>query len=159
MQIIERSVSINGRSIFDLEEFLSRPLFAHLATAGETGPRHSPVWFHWDGQYVWIIGGLTFPKNIAMQPACALGIVDFSCATGLVHHVGMRGKAAILPFDSLTVQTIYGKYFGNAPEDWDKRFESSWNGKHPVPLIRFEPETVVIRDQSYHAPASICYEK
>jgi hypothetical protein len=33
-----------ARSV-DLHEFLSRPLFAHLASADEQGPRESPVWF------------------------------------------------------------------------------------------------------------------
>jgi hypothetical protein len=40
----------------DLEEFLSRPLFAHLATASEEGPRESPVWFLGEDGAVWIIG-------------------------------------------------------------------------------------------------------
>ena len=31
MNIVERSVSAGGRAVFDLEEFLSRPLYAHLA--------------------------------------------------------------------------------------------------------------------------------
>ena len=56
MKIVEQIVKNGEREIFDLDEFLSRPLFAHLATASEQGPRESPVWFHWDGHYLWIIG-------------------------------------------------------------------------------------------------------
>ena len=44
MQIMERTVSAGNRDIFDLDEFLSRPLFAHLAHNTEQGPRESPVW-------------------------------------------------------------------------------------------------------------------
>src|SRR5882672_7211922 len=61
MKIVERSVSAGGRPVFDLDEFLSRPLYAHLAHSSEHGPRESPVWFHWDGQAIWIIGGTSFP--------------------------------------------------------------------------------------------------
>ena len=31
MKVVERSVSGGDRAVFDLDEFLSRPLFAHLA--------------------------------------------------------------------------------------------------------------------------------
>jgi hypothetical protein len=51
----------------DLEEFLSRLLFAHLASASEEGPRESPVWFPWEDRAVWIIGSLcgdSFPRRI-----------------------------------------------------------------------------------------------
>ena len=78
MRIVEKSVSAGGREVFDLDEFLSRPLYAHLATSSEHGPRESPVWFHWDGTYLWIIGGTTFPQNLKRDPRCAIGIVDWS---------------------------------------------------------------------------------
>ena len=57
MKIVEQSVSAGDRPLFELEEFLARPLYAHLAHNSEQGPRESPVWFHWDGQAIWIIGG------------------------------------------------------------------------------------------------------
>jgi len=68
MRIVERKVSAGDREIFDLDEFLSRPLFAHLAHDSGQGPRDSPVWFHWDGQALWIIGGRTFPENLRREP-------------------------------------------------------------------------------------------
>jgi hypothetical protein len=61
MRIVERTVSAADREIFDLDEFLSRPLYAHVAHDSGHGTRDSPVWFHWDGQALWIIGGTTFP--------------------------------------------------------------------------------------------------
>jgi len=33
---------------FDADEFLQKPLLAHLATASGDGPRESPVWFVWE---------------------------------------------------------------------------------------------------------------
>lgn len=90
MKVVEKKVSAGDREIFDLDEFLARPLYAHLAHNGEHGPRESPVWFHWDGQAIWIIGGTSFPANLKRDPRCALGIVDWDLATGLSHHVGLR---------------------------------------------------------------------
>lgn len=77
MQIVEKKVSSGDREIFELDEFLSRPLYAHLAHNADEGPRKSPVWFHWDGEAVWIIGGTSFPENLKRDPRCALGIVDW----------------------------------------------------------------------------------
>jgi hypothetical protein len=113
MRVVEERVSSGESKLFDLEEFLGRPLFAHLATLSEHGPRHSPVWFYWDGKHIWIIGGTTFPRNIEKEPMCAVGIIDFNRTNGPVHHVGMRGTAVVLPFDAKMVQLIYGEYFGN----------------------------------------------
>src|SRR5262245_17368081 len=98
MRIVEQKVSDGGRELFDLNEFLSRPLYAHLAHNSADGPRESPVWFHRDGAAVWIIGGTSFPTNLKRDPRCALGIVDWDSATGLSQHLGLRGRAEVLPY-------------------------------------------------------------
>ena len=150
MKIVERSVSAGGGRVFDLDEFLSRPLYAHLAHSSEHGPRESPVWFHWDGQAIWIIGGASFPANLKRDPRCALGIVDWEPATGRSHHVGMRGIAEVLPFDRAMAKTIFRKYFGPDQGDWDPRFDYEATGEEAgLTMVRFTPETVVVRDQSY----------
>jgi Pyridoxamine 5'-phosphate oxidase len=150
MQIVEKSVSDGGRTVFDLGEFLSRPLYAHLAHGSDQGPRESPVWFHWDGRAVWIIGGTSFPANLKRDPRCALGIVDWDPATGLSHHVGMRGTAEVLPFDRETARAIFRRYFGPDEADWDPRFDYAASGAEAgLTMVRFTPETVVVRDQSY----------
>jgi hypothetical protein len=94
MKIVEQTVSAGDRAIFDLNEFLSRPLYAHLAHNSEYGPRESPVWFHWDGRAFWIIGGTSFPVNLKRDARCALGIVDWDPATGRSQHVGVRVSIA-----------------------------------------------------------------
>lgn len=149
MQIVERSVSAGNRDIFDLDEFLSRPLFAHLAHNSEQGPRESPVWFHWDGASLWIIGGESFPKNLKREPMCAMGIVDWDLATGRVHHVGFRGTAEVVPFDVEIAKTIFRKYFGPEEKEWDGRFADVLTGELGLELVRFFPSTVIMRDQSY----------
>jgi hypothetical protein len=149
MRIVEQRVSAGDRPIFDLAEFLSRPLFAHLAHASEHGPRESPVWFHWDGAAVWIVGGESFPANLRRDPRCALGVVDFDPATGVCQHVGMRGTAEVLPFDPAVARTIFRRYFGPDEADWDRRFDDVFDGSAGLELVRITPETVVVRDQSY----------
>jgi hypothetical protein len=150
MKIIEKTVSVGDRDIFDLEEFLSRPLYAHLAHNSEHGPRESPVWFHWDGRSIWIIGGTSFPANLKCDPRCSLGIVDWDLATGLSHHVGLRGTAEVLPFDRAMAKTIFRRYFGPDESDWDRRFDYGSTGEESdLTLVRITPETVVVRDQSY----------
>jgi len=115
----------------------------------EGGPRESPVWFHWDGQAIWIIGGESFPANLKRDPRCALGIVDWDPPTGLSQHVGVRGRAEVLPFDRAMARTIFRRYFGPDESAWDDRFDDVFNGGHGLEMVRIIPETVVMRDQSY----------
>ena len=146
-------------SHFDLDEeaarslmndVLSRPLFAHLATSSEAGARESPVWFLWEEGALWIIGNYrtdSFPKRIERDPRCAVGVVDFDPSAGLVRHVGFRGRAALRPHDEERIGRILGRYMGRQ-ETWDPRFVEVLGDTDYV-LVRFEPETAVVRDQSY----------
>jgi SAM-dependent methyltransferase len=150
MNIVEKIVSAGDRPIFDLDEFLARPLYAHLAVSSENGARESPVWFHWDGIALWIIGGTSFPRNLKRDPRSAIGIVDWNRHTGLSQHVGLRGRAEVLPFDADMARTIFRRYFGPDEGQWDPRF--AFTGEPDLEMVRFIPETVVLRDQSYRVP-------
>lgn len=133
-----------------LDNILSRPLFAHLATASEQGVRESPVWFLWEKDVVWIIGNYktdTFPKRIEREPRCAVGVVDFDISTGLVQHVGFRGHAHLEPHNERLIKRLLSRYMGNM-ERWDSRFVEILGDTDYI-LVRFEPETAVVRDQSY----------
>jgi hypothetical protein len=153
MTIVEKKVSAGDRAIFELDEFLSRPLYAHLAHNSDRGPRESPVWFHWDGQAFRIIGGTSFPANLKRDPRCALGIVDWDPATGRSQHVGVRGRAEVLAFDPAMARTIFRRYFGPQEDDWDRRFDDVFTGEPGLEMVRIVPETVVVRDQSYQPTA------
>jgi hypothetical protein len=134
-----------------LNEILSRPLFAHLATGSESGVRESPVWFLWEDEAVWIIGNYqtdTFPKRIEREPRCAIGIVDFDLLTGLVQHVGFRGRAIVEPHDKSRAKRLLSRYLGEKQAQWDARFAEIL-GDADFVFVRFEPETAVVRDQSY----------
>ncbi|TMW70984.1 pyridoxamine 5'-phosphate oxidase family protein [Alteribacter natronophilus] len=133
-----------------LEEVLARPLFAHLSTLHENVPRESPVWFLWEDRCLWIVGNYkwdSFPKRIEKEPACAVGIVDFNPETGLVQHVGFRGRAFLEPQEASRVERLFNRYMGEK-ERWDPRFQKVLGDRDWV-FVRFEPETAVVRDQSY----------
>lgn len=144
------------RRTVDVEEVLSRPLFAHLATASEDGPRESPVWFLWEDDALWIIGSRstdTFPLRIERESRCAIGIVDFDRGTGLVHHLGFRGRATVQPFDVARARRLLCRYLGSDQTTWDRRFFHTLEGQDGELFVRFEPETVVARDVSYDTDA------
>lgn len=141
-----------SRSRILLEEILARPLFAHLATNSEHGPRESPVWFLWEDEAIWIIGNYktdTFPSRVETEPRCALGVVDFDRTSGLVQHVGLRGRAQLLPHDTERLKRLLGRYLGHRLEDWDERFVEILGDTDYV-FVCFVPETAVVRDQSYN---------
>lgn len=106
------------------------------------------MWFHWEDDCIWIIGTPTdtFPLRVGKHPKCSIGIVDFDSTTGKVLHAGFRGKATVEPFNIELAKRLLTKYLGPNEKNWDHRFKDQ---DHRNVLIRFVPETVVVRDQSY----------
>ncbi|WP_254839324.1 pyridoxamine 5'-phosphate oxidase family protein [Natronomonas marina] len=152
MEVVENTLGA------DLEAFLARPLFGHLATHHPDGPRESPVWYLWEEGAAWILGDAatdTFPARVEREPACSLGVVDFDAERGLVQHVGVRGHGTVEPFDRDRAERLLARYLGADRADWDGRFsEYVTNPTETALLVRIEPDTVVARDQSYSpAPA------
>ncbi|WP_139365753.1 pyridoxamine 5'-phosphate oxidase family protein [Shouchella patagoniensis] len=138
------------RSRIFMEDILSRPLFAHLSSASDGSPRDSPVWFLWEEGSLWILGNYktdSFPKRIETEPRCAIGIIDYHVKTGLVHHVGFRGTAELEPQVASKVKRLLNRYMGEE-ERWDPRFHAVSGDSNWV-FIKFTPETVVVKDQSY----------
>lgn len=137
----------------DLDAFLARPLFAHLATVSDEGPRDSPVWFLWEEGVIWILAvpaENTFHERIRRDPRCAVGIVDFDRETGRVHHVGFRGRATLAPWDPARARRLLARYLGGDENRWDReRFVEDLDDPGTQLFVRFEPETAVVRDQSY----------
>lgn len=145
MELVEDTLDI------ELDEFLARPLFCHLSTVSAEGsPRVSPLWFLWEDGALWIIADAekSYLGGVADHPETAVAIVDSDPETGRVEHVGLRGRATVEPFDAERAERLLARYLGDEQSEWDDRFadlpEERWR------LVRFEPETVVARDQSYH---------
>lgn len=148
MDVIENTLEV------PLDAFLERPLFCFFAQTAPAGPRLSPLWFLWADGAVWNVarlGGRSYPERVRQDPRSALAIVDFDPATGRVEHVGMRGEASLEPYDEPRARQLFAKYLGEADADWPEMFTDLETDAYR--LIRFDPETVVARDQSYPAPA------
>jgi nitroimidazol reductase NimA-like FMN-containing flavoprotein (pyridoxamine 5'-phosphate oxidase superfamily) len=140
---------------FDIDEFLQRPLFAHLATTSEHGPRESPVWFLWEGGALWLIGSSrdSFPRRIQRDPRCAIGIVDFDVHRGFLCHVGMRGTAEVVPLDRRRLHRLLRRYLGRAEKNWEPTFRAQVVDRLDL-MVRFSPASIVARDQSYFLKTS-----
>ena len=147
MELIEDSLEVA------LDDFLARPLFCFLAQRSGEGPRLSPLWFLWENGAVWNVtrlNGRSYPGQVQEHPESTLAVVDFEPATGRVEHVGMRGEATLLPYDHSRADRLFEKYLGDDREAWPETFRGL--DVENYRLIRFDPETVVARDQSYPAP-------
>lgn len=150
MEIVENTLPV------DLETFLERPLFCFLGTVADSGaPRVTPLWYLWEDGAIRIIANTdkTYPARIERDPRADVAIVDFDRDTGLVQHVGMRGRARIEPLDLDRVERLLSRYLGDDPERWDEnRFGDPYEWGENMVLLRIDPETVVARDQSYESP-------
>jgi uncharacterized pyridoxamine 5'-phosphate oxidase family protein len=135
---------------FDPAELLAKPLMAYLATASPDGPRSSPVWFLWEEKAVWLIGNEedSFPKRLRTDPRCAVSVVDFDVEHGILRHVGIRGRAQILPLDQPRLHRMLARYLGADPRDWNDWFKANVVDGLEL-MIRIAPETAVAKDMSY----------
>ncbi|ELY89237.1 pyridoxamine 5'-phosphate oxidase family protein [Natrinema altunense] len=150
MEIVENTLDS------ELDTVLDRPLFCHFAQIAEAGPRVSPLWFLWEEDVIWNIAqlqGRSYPERVRRRPRTAIAITDFEPRTGHVEHVGMRGTASLESYDQERAGRLLEKYLGSDENEWPKRFV----GLDPTDyrLIKFEPDTIVARDQSYPAPPEI----
>lgn len=143
MRIVENTMSV------PLSTVLERPLFCYFATTDDGLPRVSPLWYLWEDETIWIIADdeKTYPDRVRATPAAAVAVVDFLPGSGVVRHVGFRGTATVEPFDEDRANRLLRRYLGPDPETWDERFLTPWSERWK--FIRFEPETVVARDQGY----------
>ena len=145
MKLVEDTLGV------DVDTFLARPLFCFLSTGTEEGPRVSPLWYDWGGHHLWIVADpvtKSYPERIERDPRTAVAVVDFDAERGLVQHVGMRGRASVEPFDPERATAVFSRYMGPR-ERWDDRFLGVFDTQERYRLVRFDPETVVARDQSY----------
>ncbi len=144
------------RAKFELEEFLRRPLVAHLATTCDQGARDNPVWFLWEDQCIWIVAEPrvnTFQTRIARNPLVAVGLVDFEPIQGTMQHVSIRGRAEIVPWDEARGNRLFLRYFsilkGWKPSMADRDDETVTEREAKYVFIKVNPESVAMRDSEY----------
>jgi hypothetical protein len=100
---------------------------------------------------LWILGSRrsdSFPTRIDGEPRCAVGVVDFDLTTGVVQHVGFRGRATVEKLDRGRARRLLARYLGTDEARSDTRFRESLGDPATV-FVRFGPDTAVARDVSY----------
>jgi PPOX class probable F420-dependent enzyme len=135
----------------EIDEFLSGVLLARLATAKGDRPQVTPVWYEWDGEYLWVTMDRSSRKyrNLKANPYCAVTIDE---TLG-----GLRFKAVIMegPVELITepkewvlekVTRIYTRYLGKQGIQADTPQAMLRDGDHVVARIR--PECILSWDDT-----------
>jgi PPOX class probable F420-dependent enzyme len=108
-----------------VRDLLERPLYASLATTRPDGaPQSNPMWFVWDGQYLWFTHTTRRQKyrNIAHEPRVSVSIFDpdqpnrYTEIRGVVDHIDPDPEAKLY-------QRLSERYDGTAvtPSDAEYR--------------------------------------
>ena len=132
---------------FDVDDFLQKPLLAHLATASGDGPRESPVWFLWEAGARWLVGTrMTAPKRLRASPDARSA--SERPPNGVLRHVGIRGVATIEPLDRPRLYRMLRRYLGEDQQAWNHSFRARVIDRLEL-MVRISPESLVARNQSY----------
>jgi nitroimidazol reductase NimA-like FMN-containing flavoprotein (pyridoxamine 5'-phosphate oxidase superfamily) len=125
--------------------FLAQPLIARLATSERDRPRVLPMWYWWDGAYVWMETGAAFPNARILRdnPHAAVAI-DVSGGGLHLLAVVMRGEVDLVSdppeLVAATLHGIYERYVG--AEGLERPDVQTMLGGEHV-LLRFRPSLEV----------------
>lgn len=146
----------NDRARFDLDEFLSRPLVAHISTGSSAGSRNSVFFYIWEDHALWMIleeGFNTVQARVRKDPRVAVGVVDFDPRTGFLQHVSIRGSASLEPWDDDRAGRLLHRYYRHldgydrpAPQPGERT-----TGRLPMIFLRVVPDSVMLRDLEYRS--------
>ncbi len=127
-------------------EFLSKTLIARIATTDEQGRPHVvPVWYGWDGEFLWISAYSSTHKvrNIEQNPWVSV-VIDKTTTHLDNQAVVLEGKAELVrgPREVLREKFtwIYTRYLGEQgvlaqdPQEWMEDAENL--------LIKLKPEKI-----------------
>jgi hypothetical protein len=140
--------------VVDLDEFLERPLLAHIASGSEGGARNSLFWYLWEEGALWVIleeGFNTIGGRVRNDPRVAVGLADFDPRTGKLEHVSIRGTASLEPWDDARASRLLRRYYRHLkgyrerPATGDEKVR----GRLPMTFLKVVPDSVVIRGHSY----------
>ena len=141
------------KTAFDPGEVLALPLMANLATMSLDGPRNAPVWFLWEDGVMWMLGGEgnASTRRLVADPRCAVEVVEFDNAGGVLRHVGLRGEAEVGPMDPALFRRLLAKYLGPDPGGWNPWFieEVARIEDAAGRLLRLDPASVFTNDVSF----------
>lgn len=138
---------------FDPVDLLTLPLIANLATVAADGaPCNAPMWYIWEDEALWLLGDKTASsvKRLQNDARCAVEIVKFDTAAGILLHLGLRGRATIEPMSPPRFRRLLVKYLGDEA-DWNPWFIDNVariddpEGR----LIKLIPESTFTNNVSY----------
>ena len=132
---------------FDVDELLSRPLVARVATSG---PTVRPVWFLWeDGAFWWVTGSYArLPDVLARDPRMAIVVDICELDTGRTWQVNASGVGELLPFDAERARRKFRKYLGPDEEHWPEQFKASFKDPDAA-FVRLAPARLRAIDMSF----------
>lgn len=138
---------------FDPADVLAMPLMANLATVAADGaPRNAPVWFAWEEAALWMLASSdgSSVARLAGDPRCAVEIVHYDNAAGILLHLGLRGRASVEPMDPARFRRLLARYLGPEP-GWNRWFidEVADIGHPDGRMIRLRPDSVFTNNVSY----------
>lgn len=138
---------------FDLEQFLSEPLIARVAT---NGPTIRPVWYLWEEEAFWWLTGRwsNLPEIIEHDALIALVIDTWDPNTGEILQLTASGNAGLHPFDADRARRKLVRYLGTDVSRWDQgRFIKGTFEDPSAAFVRLKPDRVTVKDRSYRSPA------
>lgn len=97
---------------------------AVLSTLSPEGPRNAPVWFIWEDNAVWMLGSISSRSVLRLEAdeRCAVEIVHFVNAEGILLHLGLRGRASVEAADSARFRRLLARYLGPDEAAWNPWF-------------------------------------
>lgn len=138
---------------FDPDLLLDLPLMANLATLSDEGPRNAPVWYLWEEAALWMLGteGSSSVQRLLRDARCAVEIVQYDNARGVLAHLGLRGRATVEPMSPPRFRRLLRKYLGPDEASWNPWFIGTVariddpDGR----FIRLAPDSVFTNKVSY----------
>ncbi|WP_237408095.1 pyridoxamine 5'-phosphate oxidase family protein [Streptomyces sp. M2CJ-2] len=121
----------------DVNEFLSQPLVARVAT---NGPEVRPVWFLWeDGAFWWLTGSSSRLEQLLTEDSRVALVID-TCdpSAGAVFSVSCQGVAEVVPLDRAKAVRKLTRYLGPA-DLWPVRFSAPLDDP-ATKMVRFAPD-------------------
>lgn len=135
----------------EIDTFLALPSMARLATAVPSKadpnffqPHNVPVWFHWDGEslYISAFQSTRKLKEVQQNPFIAV-IIDLQEAVDGAQAVLMEGKAEVVLTSNMVQEMsrlIYTKYMG--PEGVKAPAPQSWIVDPENAIIKLTPARI-----------------
>ena len=138
---------------FDPHALLNAPLMANLATTCADGPRNAPMWFLWEDGAIWLPSDTSASsvRRIADDPRVAVDVARFDPDTGVLLHLGLRGRAQVVAMDGDRFRRLLARYLGPDAAAWNPWFIANIAriGAPDGRFIRLQPDSTFTNNVSF----------